>query len=122
MSEEWTAIARRYWDKAGVADRIELTLGPAAETLRELPTEPIDLAFLDADKPGYPAYYELLIGTLRPGRPDRRGQHPVERPRRRPRPMTTRRSGMREFNDLVADERVTVVMLPFADGLTMIER
>ena len=58
VSEEWTAIARRYWQKAGVADRVELRLGPAAETLRGLPEgEWVDLAFIDADKPNYLAYY-----------------------------------------------------------------
>src|SRR3954470_19096388 len=78
---EWTAVARRYWDRAGVGGRIELRLGDALPTLRELPAaETFDLAFVDADKTGYPAYVEelhprmksngvvLLDNTLRGGR------------------------------------------------------
>jgi caffeoyl-CoA O-methyltransferase len=61
VSEEWTAVARRYWQRAGVADRIELRLAPAVETLRSLPAEPsVDFAFIDADKGSYPQYYEEL--------------------------------------------------------------
>ena len=68
MSEEWTAIAREYWDRAGVSDRIELRLGPAVETLRSLPAdEQFDLAFVDADKTGYLGYYEELVPRLRRG-------------------------------------------------------
>src|SRR3954454_12609632 len=62
---EWTAIARRYWDRAGLGDRIELRLGDALPTLRELPAvETFDLAFVDADKSGYPAYVEELYGRM----------------------------------------------------------
>jgi caffeoyl-CoA O-methyltransferase len=121
VSEEWTAIARRYWEQAGLADRIELRLGPAADTLRSLPKDPIyDFAFVDADKPGYPVYWEELLCRLRPGgliavdnvlwegevvQPDKRGPQ-VE--------------AIRRFNDLVvADDRVESVMLPVADGLTL---
>jgi caffeoyl-CoA O-methyltransferase len=121
VSEEWTAIARRYWEKAGLADRIELRLGPATDTLRSLPEDPTyDFAFVDADKPGYPIYWEELLRRLRPGgliavdnvlwegevvQPDKRGPQ-VE--------------AIRRFNDLVvADERVDAVMLPVADGLTL---
>src|SRR5262249_50325117 len=58
-SEEFTAVARRYWQKAGVADRIELRLGPALDTLRALPPgESLDFAFIDADKENYQGYYE----------------------------------------------------------------
>ena len=61
-------MAREHWDRAGVADRIELRLGPALDTLRSLPDEPVvDLAFIDADKTGYPGYYAELIPRLRPG-------------------------------------------------------
>src|SRR5689334_18721131 len=68
VSEEWTSIARRYWDRAGVADRIELRIAPAVETLRSLPQEPyLDFAFVDADKTGYPAYVEEVLPRLRPG-------------------------------------------------------
>ena len=70
-SEEWTAIARRYWKEAGLADRIELRLGPALETLAALATEygpnSFDFAFIDADKTSYDAYYEACLGLLRAG-------------------------------------------------------
>ena len=67
VSEEWTAIGREAWEHAGVADRIDLRIAPAIETLRALPTEQsIDLAFIDADKPSYPEYYEELLARLRP--------------------------------------------------------
>src|SRR4051812_660401 len=63
---EWTAIARRYWDRAGLGDRIELRLGDALPTLRELPAvETFDLAFVDADKTGYPAYVAELYPRMR---------------------------------------------------------
>ena len=55
VNEEWTAIARKYWERAGVDDKIELRIAPAIETLRSLPAgEQFDLAFIDADKPNYP--------------------------------------------------------------------
>lgn len=66
-SVEWTGIARRYWHQAGLADRIELRLGPAVESLRSLPMDAqFDLAFIDADKTEYDAYYELLLPRIRP--------------------------------------------------------
>ena len=62
------SIARRYWERAGVADRIELRIAPAVETLRALPSErALDFAFIDADKAGYPAYYEEIVTRMRPG-------------------------------------------------------
>src|SRR5262245_32980998 len=67
VSEEWTTIARRAWTRAGLADRIELRLGPAVDTLRALPqSPPVDLAFIDADKTSYRAYYEELLPRLGP--------------------------------------------------------
>src|SRR3954471_8154860 len=66
-NEEWTAVARRYWERAGLADRIELRLGDALPTLESLPEEPtFDLAFVDADKAAYPAYVEGLYARMRP--------------------------------------------------------
>jgi caffeoyl-CoA O-methyltransferase len=68
VNEEWTAIARRYWERAGVADRIDLRIGPALDTLGGLPDDvTFDLAFIDADKPAYPAYFEAVADRMRPG-------------------------------------------------------
>jgi caffeoyl-CoA O-methyltransferase len=121
VSEEWTAIARRAWDAAGVADRIELRIGPGAETLRSLPPEPtIDLAFIDADKPGYPVYYEELLNRLRPN-----GVLLVDNVLWDGRVIQADATddntvAIKAFNDLVAaDDRVEAVMLPIADGLTL---
>ena len=121
VSAEWTAIARRYWEKAGVADRIELRIGPAAETLAALPPEPaFDLAFIDADKPSYPVYYEEILKRLRPG-----GLVLVDNVLwmgrvADPSANDEATAALRAFNaKLAGDPRVEVVMLPIADGLTI---
>ncbi|MGW0806961.1 O-methyltransferase [Nonomuraea sp. NPDC002799] len=122
VSEEWTSIARRYWEAAGVADRITLTLGPALETLAAF-DQSIDLAFLDADKGNYPGYYELLMDRLRPG-----GLIVVDNTLRRgwvadPAHEEETTVQIREFNDLVIeDPRVNVLLLPVADGMTLITK
>jgi len=71
VSEEWTSIARRYWAEAGLADRIELRIGPARETLAKLRERDgpgsYDFAFIDADKTGYDAYYEGCLELIRAG-------------------------------------------------------
>src|ERR1700704_345859 len=66
VSEEWTSVGKRYWERAGVAHKIELRIGPALDTLRSLPLETtFDLAFIDADKHNYANYYEELLPRLR---------------------------------------------------------
>ena len=124
VSEEWTAIARRYWRRAGVADRIELRLAPAIDTLRALPPGPqFDLAFLDADKERYPDYFPELVPRLRPGGlllADNvlwSGAVVDEADRRES------TEGIRRFNRLVAqDERLETVLLPAFDGLSISRR
>ena len=124
VSAEWTAIARRYWRRAGVADRIELRLAPAIETLRALPAGPqFDLAFLDADKERYPDYFAELVPRLRPGAllladnvlwsgavvDDADGREST--------------AGLRRFNQLaVDDDRLETVLLPAFDGLSISRR
>lgn len=119
-SEEWTAIARRHWEKAGVADKIELRIAPAIETLRALPTAPhLDLAFIDADKVSYIDYYEEILTRLRPG-----GLVLVDNVLwggavANPEVSEANTVAIRRFNDHVAaDRRVDSVMLPISDGLT----
>jgi caffeoyl-CoA O-methyltransferase len=122
VSEEWTAIARRYWKEAGVDHKIELRIAPALDTLRALPNgDEFDLAFIDADKENYLAYAEEIVPRLRQG-----GLLLVD---------NTLWSGevadptivegdnllaIRAFNDaFAADPRLDVVILPISDGLTL---
>ncbi len=127
VSEEYTAIARRHWQAAGVADRIELVLAPAEQTLdaRLAAGESglYDFAFIDADKTSYLAYYERLMKLVRPGglivvdntlwggevaNPGNRDEDTV---------------ALREFNDvLLADPRIDLSLLPLGDGLTLARR
>ena len=130
VSEEWTAIARRAWDRAGLADRLELRIAPALDTLRSLPAEPhIDLAFIDADKGGYVGYWDELVPRVRPGGllladnvlwSGRVVESP--RPAEANEPDDNTRA-IRAFNDHVAaDDRVDVAVLPAFDGLTIARR
>jgi caffeoyl-CoA O-methyltransferase len=123
-SREWTAIARRYWQRAGVADRIDLRIGPAIETLRALPSDPaIDLAFIDADKTGYPAYYEELLGRLRPGGLIALDNVLLGGRVLDPAYQEEHHQAMRGLNDLFArDDRVEAVMLTMRDGLTLVRK
>ncbi|MFC7548261.1 O-methyltransferase [Plantactinospora sp. GCM10030261] len=122
ISDEYTAIARRYWRRAGVEDRIDLRIAPALETLRALPTEPhLDLAFIDADKVGYPAYWAELVPRMRPG--GLIGVDNVFRGGRVLAPQDESDRVISDFNDAVArDDRVEAVMLPVADGMTLARR
>jgi caffeoyl-CoA O-methyltransferase len=124
VSEEWTSVARRYWQRAGLTDRIELKLAPAVETLRALPAHPVvDFAFIDADKVGYPQYYEELVTRLRPG-----GLIVLDNVLRDGRvidPVAQDQAdvSIRELNDAIAaDDRVDSVMLPVRDGVTLARR
>ncbi|MEU1808621.1 O-methyltransferase [Micromonospora sp. WMMD1076] len=119
ISEDYTGVARRYWQRAGVQDRIELRIGPASQTLRELPRERyLDFAFIDADKVGYPIYWDELVPRMRPG-----AVIAVDNTLRDGRVLAPRNADDRAiaaFNDaVIADVRVEAVMLPIADGVTL---
>lgn len=124
VSAEWTAIARRAWQRAGVADRIELRIAPAAETLRALPATPrFDFAFIDADKVHYAIYYEEILKRTRPG-----GLILVDNVLWSgavidPAAQDENTRAIRAFNDAVAaDARVDCVMTPISDGLTLLRK
>jgi caffeoyl-CoA O-methyltransferase len=121
VNETWTAVAQRYWEEAGVADKIELRLGPAIETLRSLPTEEhLDQAFVDADKSGYPAYYEELLPRLRRGGLIMFDNTLLSGRVLEPDGSDADQVAMAGLNAaLVTDPRVDVVLLPIRDGLTM---
>jgi predicted O-methyltransferase YrrM len=123
VSREWTDIARGAWADAGVADRVDLRVAPASETLATLDAGSFDLAFIDADKPGYDTYYTECRRLVRPG-----GLILID---------NTLWSGdvaepalddelvraIRAINDRVAaDEGVESVILPFSDGITLARR
>jgi len=121
ISEEWTDIAKRYWERAGVSDRIELRIGPALETLQSLPADlAIDLAFVDADKGGYIGYWEELVPRMRPG-----GVLLIDNVFAGGRvvddtPGDETARDIKAFNAHAAeDPRVDLIMLPIADGLTL---
>ncbi len=122
QSDEWTSIARKYWDRGGVADKIELRVGPALDTLDALPAEPtFDLAFIDADKTNYLNYLDRLTPRLRTG-----GLILVDNVLWSGRVLDddandADTAAIKRFNDHVAaDPRFEVVMLPVGDGLSLI--
>jgi caffeoyl-CoA O-methyltransferase len=121
VSEEWTTIARQAWRDAGLADRIELRIGPAIETLRALPdADDLDLVFIDADKPSYPAYWAELVPRVRSG-----GLLLADNVLWDGRIVDDaaddeNTTALRSFNQAVgADDRVDVVVLTAFDGLTI---
>ncbi|MFD5618368.1 O-methyltransferase [Streptomyces yangpuensis] len=120
VSEEWTAYGREAWEEAGVADRIELRIAPALETLRAMPAEPhIDMAYVDADKESQISYWEELVPRLRPGGlivTDNTLFHGTVLDAS----ATGSAAGVRAFNDHVAaDPRMDSVLLAISDGLTL---
>jgi caffeoyl-CoA O-methyltransferase len=120
-SRNWTAVARKYWAKAGLQDRIELRLGPAIPTLRQLgPGLSFDFAFIDADKTEYDAYYELLLPHIRRNGlilfdnmlwGGRLGAGAVKE--------ATGRAIDALNHKLASDQRVETVLLPVADGIQL---
>ncbi len=124
VSEEWTAIARQAWEKAELADRIELRIGPAIETLQALTlSEQFDFAFIDADKTGYPQYYEEVLTRLRPG-----GLILLDNMLQGGRVLDDENdsdsvTAIRSINDTIADDpRVKVVLVPIGDGVSIVQK
>src|SRR5690606_35328367 len=127
VSEEYTAIARRYWAWAGVADRIDLRLAPALETLDSLiaegATDSFDFAFIDADKTNYDAYYERALRLLRPG-----GLVAIDNVLwggsvADPSAADADTEALRALNAKLRDDaRVTISLVPIGDGLTLARR
>ena len=124
VSEEWTAIGRKYWAKAGVAERIELRIAPALETLKTLPADhAIDFAFIDADKVSYRDYYDALLPRVRPNGlilfdNVLWGGQVLD-----PNSQSEDTRALRALNDLIAsDQRVQAVMISVSDGLTIVRK
>ena len=122
MNEEWAGIARRYFEQAGLTERIDLRLGPALDTLRAMPTdEPFDFVFIDADKVGYLDYYEETLRLLRPG-----GLAMIDNVLRggrvaKPDPDDEGDRVLVELNErIITDERVDVAMVAVSDGITLV--
>lgn len=124
ISEEYTRTARRYWNEAGVAGKIDLRLAPAKETLDALiaagQSGTYDLAFIDADKTGYPGYYEQCLRLVRPA-----GLIALDNTLSRGRvleenPADADVAALRKMNEFIhQDDRVDAFLLPLGDGLTL---
>jgi len=119
VSEEWTAVGKPFWKKAGVAKKIDLRIGPALETLKAL-KGPFDFVFIDADKPNYLNYYECCLKLLRRG-----GLIAVDNVLwsgevANPEAKDALTVALREFNErLHKDKRVDLAMLSIGDGVTL---
>ncbi|MBD2385359.1 class I SAM-dependent methyltransferase [Cylindrospermum sp. FACHB-282] len=127
ISEEFTAIAQRYWQQAGVADKIDLHIAPAIETLDRLlangEAETFDFAFIDADKSGYDDYYERSLKLVRPG-----GLIAIDNVLwsgavADPQVQDNQTKKIRALNQkLHQDQRVNISLVPIADGLTLLRK
>lgn len=127
ITDRWPSIGMDFWQRAGVRDRIDLRIGPAAKTLVELRSSlgenVVDLAFIDADKAGYPAYYEALVPLVRPN-----GLIVVDNTLFFGRVLDPTITDLdtlavRELNNRLRDDsRVEISLLPMADGITLIRK
>ena len=124
LNEQWTGIGRRYWERAGVANKITLKLGPAADTLKAIPaSQTFDFAFIDADKSSYAIYYEEILKRLRPG-----GLILIDNVLWNGAIIDDAIKdadtlALRALNDFIAkDTRVEAVMIGVADGLTIVRK
>lgn len=124
ISQEWASVGQRYWEEAGLSDRIRLRVGPAVDTLDQLieshGTGSFDLAFIDADKENYGAYYEKCLQLVRKGGLIMIDNVLWEGQVIDPLVNDVHTKAIRELNNFVHDdERVTISMIPLADGLTL---
>ncbi len=120
ISDEYVAVGRPYWERAGVAGRIDVVIGPAAETLAAFtPARPVDLAFIDADKPGYAAYFELVFERMRPGGLIVFDNSLYSGAVLDPSDDENTRAIMAVNDAVAADARVETVLLNVGDGLLM---
>ena len=124
ISEEWTAIGRRYWEEAGLAHKIDLRLGPALDTLDALIVDggagDFDFAFIDADKEGYQAYFERCLQLVRKGGLITVDNTLWEGRVADPEATDPDTEAIRAFNEkLKSDERVSISLVPIGDGLTL---
>jgi caffeoyl-CoA O-methyltransferase len=124
VSEEWTAIAREHWQLAGIADRIDLRIAPALETIAALPAgTQFDMAFIDADKTNYANYFEALLPLMRTG-----GVILVDNTLWSRRVLDLKQqdadtAALAAFNKMVAaDKRVRCVIIPMGDGVTLLQK
>src|ERR1700688_2994520 len=124
INDQWTSIGRRYWERAGVANKITLKLAPAAETLKAIPaSQTFDFAFIDADKTSYAIYYEEILKRLRPN-----GLILIDNVLWNGAIIDEAKQdadtqALRQLNDFIAkDSRVEAVMLGIADGLTVVRK
>jgi caffeoyl-CoA O-methyltransferase len=120
LNEEFAAIAQRNIEAAGVADRVEIRIGPAGESLQAIPAAPsFDFAFIDADKANYPSYYELVLERMRPG-----GLILLDNMLLSGRVLEPEDENARVLDELNrrihADERVDMAMTVASDGLTFV--
>jgi predicted O-methyltransferase YrrM len=124
ISEDWTAIARRYWQQAGMAQKIDLRIAPAVQTLDALIADgaagSYDFAFVDADKAGYAAYHDRVLTLLRPGGLVAYDNVLWGGAVADPTDTSTDTVALRKFNTMLAkDPRIRHSMLPLGDGVTL---
>ena len=127
VSEEWTSVARRYWAEAGVAGKVDLRIGPAADTLDGLHADgeeaTYDFAFVDADKAGYDGYYERLLRLVRPGGLIALDNTLWSGKVIEPDSDDKDTRAIRALNaKLAVDDRVSLSLVPIADGVTLARR
>ena len=127
VSEEWTSIGRRYWQEAGIADRIDLRIGPGSATLHKLIAEgrsgQFDFAFIDADKTGYDGYYEDCLILLRPGGVIALDNMLWGGAVADPTINDADTAALRVLNAKIhADQRVHMCLLPIGDGVNLVHK